>query len=159
MKTVIFILLTLFLLVMILYYASFINFRKLYAEIVIERWADHLRDQGGIGRNCSSVNYSDINRVFDSMGRKRLGNNSGTLSVNFPVRCWKDMKLIEMSYHVDYNVVSGVYRCEKDGMTQELQLAIYLEPKSVPQKDDCVVGTFPKAWNIPVGEATMFSLP
>ena len=139
------------------YYFSFANFRKLNAEIEIQRWADRLIDQGGIGRNCAVVNYSDVNRVLESMGRKRLEKDFSM--VDFPMRCWKDMKLSQMTYYADYNVVSGVYRCEKDGMVQELQLAIYLEPRSVPQEDDCKVGTFPQSWNLPIGEATKFSLP
>jgi len=145
--------------VMVPYYASFVNFSKLYSEIEIERWADNLRDQGGVGKNCSYVNYGDINRILDSTGRKRLESDSGINLVELPINCLKNIKLIEMTYYAEYNVVSGVYRCEKDDMIQEVQLAVYLEPKYVPQENDCMVGKFLKAWNIPVGEATMFSLP
>lgn len=124
---------------------------------MIQRWADHLKGQGGIGRNCGVVNISDVNGIFESREQKKLESDSRILDSH--VRCWQQMKLVEMRYYAQYDVVSGIYRCEKDEMVQELQLAIYLEPRVGPQEDDCKVGTFPKAWNLPVGEATMFSLP
>jgi len=102
------------------------------------------------------VNYSDINDIFRAMGKKKL-NGSGI--VQLPVHCINEMKLVEMNYDAEHNVVTGIYRCEEDEMYQELQLAIYLEPRSVPQEDSCRIGSFLKAWNIPVGEATRFSQP
>lgn len=148
-----------FVLLMGWYYAPFVNFRKLYYEIEIERWADRVRDQRGVGRDCSHVSYDDVNRILGSMAQKKIEGDSGVRSVELPINCLEDMNLVRMSYFADYNVVSGVYRCEKDGVIQELQLAIYLEPRYVPQKNDCKVGKFLKTWNIPLGEATMFSLP
>lgn len=140
-----------------LYFSSFVDFRKLKAEIDIDQWAQRIIKQGGIGRDCSIVNPSDIDRIFDSRGRE---SPEGALRVTeLRARCWEKMELVEMRYFAQYDVVSGVYRCEDDELVQELQLAIYLEPRSVPQADDCVVGAFPRAWDIPVGEATVFSLP
>ena len=157
MKNIILIILPFGFIIVILYYASFINFEKLHAEIEIEHWADNLRGQEGVGRNCSHVNYNDINSIFDSMGRINLEDTNGIVELS--INCFKNMKLIEMNYYARYNVVSGIYRCEKDDMLQELRLSIYLEPRSVPQKTDCMKGEFYKDWNIPVGKATMFSLP
>jgi hypothetical protein len=130
---------------------------RLNAEITIQHWAEHLIAQEGIGRNCAVVNYSDVKAIFESRGQKRLEKDVGIL--DYADVCWKEMKLSELTYFADYNAVSGVYRCEKNELIQELQLTIRMEPRSVPQKDDCKVGTFPKAWNLPVGEATMFGLP
>ena len=140
------------------YYAPFLNSSRLYAENRIERWADNLRTLGEPGRNCDHVNYGDINHVFDSMGVKKLERDPYEM-VELSVHCLNEMELVEMKYYADYNVVSGVYRCEKDDMVQELQLTIRLEPRTVPQEDDCKVGAFPKSWNLPVGKVTMFSLP
>lgn len=130
---------------------------RLAAEIAIQHWAERLINQDGVGRNCSIINYSDVNAIFEARGQKRPAQKPGILDYSGP--CWKQMKLSELRYYADYDVVSGVYRCEKDEIVQELQLAIYLAPRSVPQKDDCKVGAFPKDWQLPVGEATMFSLP
>lgn len=140
------------------YYNPFLNSSRLYAEKRIGHWANYLKNQGSAGRSCGYVNYGDINNIFDSAGQKRLDKDPHEI-VLLPVECIKDMKLVEMKYHASLNVVSGIYRCEKNDMIQEIQLAVYLEPKSVPQEDDCKVGNFLKTWDIPVGQATMFHLP
>lgn len=148
----------LFLSTIIAFYISDISFNRLYAEIEIKRWADRLRGQGGIGRYCASVNYSDINRIFESMGKEKIKDVSGVVSINSP-SCWSRLQLVEMTYYANYEVLSAVYRCETDEIVQELQLAKYLEPNLATQNDYCKAGTFQKAWNVPVGEATMFSAP
>lgn len=140
------------------YYNPFLSSSRLYAEKRIEQWSSNLIKQGSAGRSCGKVNYGDINDIFDSVGRQRLDKDPHEI-VMLPVECIKDMKLVEMKYHASANVVSGIYRCEKEDMIQEVQLAVYLEPKSVPQEDDCKVGKFLKTWNIPAGQATMFHLP
>lgn len=155
----IFILFIAFFGIVVAYHASIIDFQRLYAENKIDNWSERLIAQEGVGRFCGIINYLDINRVFDFMGKKRMDKETVSRFIDSPVRCWKDMELIEMSYYAKYNVVSGVYRCEKENMIQELQLAIYLEPKFTKTDADCIVGTFPKDWNLPVGSATMFFIP
>jgi aryl carrier-like protein len=144
---------------MFIYYGSDINIRKLYAETKIKQWASLLMEQGGTGRNCSQVNYNDINRILDSIGLMRINDVNGMDIVELPIDSIKHMELVEMNYYAKHSVVAGVYRCEKADMIQELQLAIYLEPRNVPQKSSCYVAKFYKSWNIPTGKATMFSLP
>lgn len=128
------------------------------AESEIERRAEFFINRGKVGRDCSHVNYNRINRILSSMKIRSI-EKTGLVESDFYVDCVSEMKLMRMTYYADYNVVSGVYRCEKGGLVRELQLSVRLEPRSVPQKDDCEVGSFPASWNIPVGEATMFPLP
>lgn len=147
-----------FLIMISAYYAPFISFKRLFGEIEIERWAAFLRAQGRTGRDCVPVVYGDVNQVLHSMGRKTLPKKSTDL-IDLPVNCLANMQLVEMRYYGQYNAVSGIYRCEDDSMIQEVQLAVYLRPRSVPQEDYCSVGSFLKAWDIPVGAATMFATP
>lgn len=144
--------------VVVAYCMTLIDFDRWSAETEIERRAEFFISREKAGRDCSHVNYDQINPILDSMGRDPIA-KSGLVESDFPVNCMSEMKLMRMTYYADYNVVSGVYRCGKDGVVQELQLTVRLEPRSVPQEDDCEVGSFPMAWNMPVGEATMFSLP
>ena len=146
------------LLMFVTYCVSLIDFQRLNAEKEIGRRADFFITRGKVGRDCSHVNYDKINRIFDSMGRDHIG-KSGLVESDFYANCMSEMILVRMNYYADYNVVSGVYRCEKNGVVQELQLSVRLDPRSVPQENDCEIGSFPRAWNIPVGEATMFHLP
>ncbi len=69
------------------------------------------------------------------------------------------MHLEEMRYSAQYNVVSGIYRCEEKDMVEEWQLSVYLEPRSVNYEDYCSVGRFMKAWDVPIGAATAFGTP
>lgn len=139
-----------------IYFVPFVNFKVLYGEIVVERWAAVFKHGGGPGRDCLSVNYADVNDVLRSMGHKPLPDHSHGV-IDLPVNCLSKMKLAEMRYDAQANAVAGIYRCEDKGMVQELQLAVFLKPNPVKYEDFCMAGSFMKSWNIPVGAATKYT--
>ena len=161
MKTRILAVLIVLLLALLVVVLPSVNLQRIHAEWRIERWAARLIEQGGTGRNCASSNYLDANRVLASLGREQIEADDPRrmLWQDYPVSCMSDMKLETMTHYVRHNAVSGVYRCEKDGVVEELQLTVRLEPRAVPQEDDCKRAVFPFEWALPVGAVTMFGLP
>lgn len=148
----------------VVFYPRYIRLGVLYASMRIERWASFLvkRDYpGSTGRNCRRSSDEEIRALY------LLSNNNPDQGVEIKnlidqgevnTRCYKKAKLVRMTYYADMNVVSGVYRCEEGNVIGEFQLAFYLSPDATPQ-NDCAFAVFYKDWNIPAGQATMFSLP
>ncbi|WP_434362358.1 hypothetical protein NF212_19010 [Parasalinivibrio latis] len=125
---------------------------RFFYEYRVYSLADRISNQGGIGRNCGSVQDYELKSLV-----KNYDVNVSELSSK--INCLDDISLKVMEYVVDHDVVTGVYRCERNEYIQELRITMYLTDSTIPQDYDCQMATLKKEWNLEPGEATTYSKP
>ena len=125
---------------------------------LLER-ARFIGSQGGVGRECFRTNFQDYPETHEYYkeveGKEGLGARGydGGFVFTEPGRsCMKDLKLVSMEHSTRiYGNYEVVFRCEKDGVGEELKLGSF--------KNDCQYTAYLTKWDFPVGKYTYVAQP
>lgn len=111
---------------------------------------DRIIYDGGFARGlCTQVNFADYPELD-----KKAEELDSILSREFPNKhesCVKKAKLVKLVYEPDLKQAIAVYRCEYNGIGEELKVSNY--------QDSCDYTQYLTKWNFPIGKYTQVPIP
>lgn len=115
----------------------------------------YMINKGIVGRDCEWVkfnNYPELKGKLNEAMQSGIIYDTGDVirPQNRKNSCIKDMKIVQL-YFPDRNNATVVYRCEANGMGEELKITSF--------QDSCNYAAYLTKWDLPIGKYTTVSEP
>ncbi len=111
---------------------------------------DRIIHDGGFARGlCTQVNFKDYPELDEKT--KEMDYILGGEFPNKHESCLKNARLVKLVYEPDLKQAIAVYRCEYNGVGEELKVSNY--------QDSCDYTQYLTKWNFPIGKYTQVPIP